>query len=53
MALAGIQDEEHIDTLEVHAIDVDEIPRQKTVGVGTEEAALGLVVGSSRRWRRR
>jgi len=51
MAVAGIQDEEHVDTLEGHAIDVEEIARQKRVGVGAEEAAPGLVVGSSRRGR--
>ena len=51
MAVAGIQDEEHVDTLAGHAIDVEEIARQKRVGVGTEEAAPGLVVGSWRRGR--
>ena len=50
VAVAGIQDEEYVYTLEGHAIDV-EIARQKRVGVGTEEAAPGLVAGSS--WRGR
>ena len=51
MAVAGIQDEEHVDALEGHAIDMEEIACQERVGVGTEEAAPGLVAGSS--WRGR
>jgi site-specific recombinase XerD len=51
VSVAGIQDEEHVDTLEGYAIDVEEIARQKRVGVGTQEAAPGLVAGSS--WRGR
>ena len=31
VAVAGIQDEEYVDTLEGHAIDVEEIARQKRV----------------------
>lgn len=51
VAVAGIQDEEYVDTLEGHAIDVEEIARQKRVCVGAKEAAPGLVAASSRRGR--
>jgi len=51
MAVAGIQDEEHVETLEGHAIGVEEIARQKRVGVGTQEAVPGVVAGSL--WRGR